>query len=130
MKTLLPDSFNGISLKYDTPDGPAYIHIVEESPGKIKQIFFTVGKAGTSVNAWAFALAEMTTYALEHGASLHEIINKLSNITSERLVRSAGMNLHSGPDALFLSLLKYRQSLAPKLHKLRPARSNRRFRAV
>ena len=120
--------YNGVSIRYLTPDGAAYINIVEDYPGKIRQIFFSVGKAGTSVNAWAFSLAEMTTFALQR-ESLHEVINKLSNITSERMVRVPnGMHIHSGPEALFLALVKYRQSLPKQKTSWHPPKINRRAR--
>ena len=121
------DIFNGFSFRYSTPDGTAYINISEFESGKIHDITFSIGKAGTNVNAWSYALAKMVVHALHNGAELNDVVNLLSNITSARVVRHSGHNIYSGPEALFLALVKYRQSI-PKVHNSwRAPKINRRY---
>lgn len=123
--------FDNITLRIPSPEGIATIIIVEESPGKIYKIFFSIGKAGAPTNAWANALAEMTVAALQGGMDLTDVIISLSNITSSRTVDTPeGMQCRSGPEALYMALLKYR-SMNEKKKSLpanyRPARfTNRR----
>lgn len=102
------NKFDSITFRIPTPEGTASIIIVEDSPGTIHRIFFSIGKAGTGVNAWAFALAEMVVSNLQH-RKLVDIINELSGITSSRWMYSEnGVPCRSGPEALYLALIQYR----------------------
>lgn len=97
------------SFKYTTPDGIATIFIVEKSERVIDRIEYFIGKAGSSVGAWAFALVEFINFTIKQGISLNDIIITISNITSSRSVRSiSGIDCRSGPEAIFLALMKYR----------------------
>ena len=97
------------SFKYLTPDGNATIFIVEKADGEIERIDYFIGKAGSSVAAWCHGLVEFINFAIEKGISLNDIINKISNITSGTSVRTvSGMTCRSGPEAIFLALMKYR----------------------
>ena len=120
---------NSINIKATTPDGTAYIIIDEDYPGKINRVYFNVGRSGTSVNAWAHCVAELVTELLHDGKELNDVINILSNITSQRSTRSInGIECRSGPDALFIALMKYR-AMIPKpiesFNNRRPAKFKR-----
>lgn len=101
--------FDNVTFNIDTPDGNANIILVEESPGKICNIFFLIGKAGTNVNGWAFALAETVADSLKRGSDINDMIALLSNITSARPVYDKeGRACRSGPEALMIALMRYR----------------------
>lgn len=103
---------SSFSYKLNTPDGSAYINIDEDSPGKIKRIFFNVGKAGTSVYAWANAIATLVNRLIEEGVELNDLIIIISNITSQSQTRTLnGIECRSGPEALFIALMKYKASI-------------------
>lgn len=103
--------WSNITYRLETPDGTAIVQIVEnaDAPNGIENIFFAIGKAGSSVNAYCDALAKMTLYALR-SHTLTEVINELSSITSDRPPTKTidGIVLRSGVDALFLALLNWR----------------------
>lgn len=101
--------FDNVTFNIRTPDGTANIIIVEDSPGKIHKIFFHIGKAGSSVNAWAFAVAELVVDSLNRGSDLADMIALLSNITASRpMYDKDGIACRSGVEALYLALLRYR----------------------
>jgi hypothetical protein len=102
------------SYRWRTPDGDVTIFIVDDIKPSI-QIF--IGKCGSTVAAWAYALAEMTTFALEN-RSLDEVIDKLSNISSDRVTFSRGVQCKSTAEALAFSLLEYKRA---KLNDARTA---------
>ena len=97
------------SFKFLTPDGNATIFISEKEIGKIERIDYFIGKAGSSVAAWSHALIEFINFAFDKNIPLNDVINKISNITTGMNVRSiSGIKCKSGPDAIFLALMKYR----------------------
>lgn len=101
--------YDNVTFNTRTPDGVANIIIVEHSPGKIYKIFFTIGKAGSSTNAWAFALCEVVVDSLNRGADINDMITLLSNITSSRpIYDNDGIACRSGPEALYHALFRYR----------------------
>lgn len=118
MEVQAQTKFDNITFNIPTPEGTANIIIVEHSPGVIYKIFFHIGKAGTGINAWAFALAEFVVSSLEH-RELADIIGSLSGITSSRWIYSEqGVPCRSGPEALYLALLRYQniyRNISPKV---------------
>lgn len=100
--------YDNITFNIRTPSGTANIIIVEDSPGKIETIFFTIGKAGSDINAWAYALAESVTMILKT-QSINDVLVLLSNITSSRSTYAPdGIACRSGPEALYIALMRYR----------------------
>lgn len=118
---------DGVSIKLLTPDGIAYVNINESKPGNISRIFFNVGRAGTPVNAWGHCVGELVNELIKENKSLNDILIILSNITSQRSTRSInGIECRSGPDALFIALMKYRAMTPKEDNNYRPAKFNRR----
>lgn len=97
----------GYSFRFRTPDGTAIIIIDEREDGQPQHIFYNIGKAGTSVSAWAHALARMTSFALQ-SKSLQEVIDELADIASDRVIFSNGKSVRSGPEALCFALMQYK----------------------
>lgn len=104
------DKFPTITFQIPSPDGTAYIQILEypDKPGEIYRIIFQLGKAASPVNAWADALARMVSAALNNGVSINSILDELSEITTDKSVRHGTMFCRSGPEALYIALLQYR----------------------
>lgn len=101
--------YENVAFHIKTPEGTANIIIAEEEPGKIYKIFFNIGKAGNGVNAWAYALAEVVVDSINRGAEINDMISLLSNITSSRPTYDKdGIACRSGPEALYLALMRYR----------------------
>lgn len=109
------DKFNNWTFREETPDGIAFITIVEEKPGTIFKIFMHIGKGSSSINSWCKAVAELCTLYLNQGGTVSDLIEVLFDIISS----SAG-RLRVGPDepinrsgaeAMASALRQYLQSL-------------------
>lgn len=94
------------SFRWKTPDGACTIFVSDESTPHI-QIF--IGKAGSTISAWAWALAEMTNFALS-SQTLEAVIEKLSDISSDRSVFSNNVHCRSTAEALAFSLIEYKRA--------------------
>lgn len=94
-----------------SPLGTAWIIIVEESPGKIDNIFFTIGKAGTPVNAMCDGMARLAVRALKNGDTIGDVIATLSGITSDRVINANGREISSPTESLVLALFRYRAGI-------------------
>lgn len=105
-------------IRVRTPNGTLFAIIVENEDKSIHSFQFTIGKAGTDVTAWACAMAEMMTLCIKKGATLEELIETLSNITSSREARSIDSNCRSGPEGLWMALVRYKRSKFEELNKL------------
>lgn len=101
--------YKGQSHKVDTPDGKIFVNVVEDEDGKPMEVFIFAGKAGTPVYAWANMAAGLITALLEHGVSVHEIIELLKDITSSGSARLAsdGYKIRSGPEGIWYALVRY-----------------------
>ena len=100
---------NTISIRVPTPDGTAFVHVIEGENGKPVHIIVNIGKAGVSVAAWAEAEGRLCTMLLNKGVSLNELIDELSAITSEKVkIMSDNSRIRSGPEGIAVALIKYR----------------------
>jgi hypothetical protein len=109
MSNLYPSSLSvsNYSFRWTTPDGVATIFVIETEPLTIS---ITIGKAGTSIAGWAYALSELTNLALTHH-SIEEVINILQDITTHQSVTNiaTGVECRSTPEAVGFSLSEYRR---------------------
>jgi hypothetical protein len=113
-----PDSLPSSTVKVTTPDGVIFVHIIDHSvSGAPLRIDLSIGKAGSSIQAWAQALARVTTLALMNGANLGSIIEVLSAITTDRLTFSSNRAVRSGPDGIAQALIIYMASKSPTLNR-------------
>lgn len=91
---------------YRTPDGMVYIFITETDPISIR---ITIGKAGTSVAAWAHALMELVN-ALLHHVSVQDVMLLLQEIsTSNPTMNTNGYLCKSTPEAVAYAFTEYLQ---------------------
>lgn len=96
------------TIRVPSPDGEIFVHCTEDHAGKLDHIVINIGKAGSSVAAWADGLARMITFSLRH-IPLEDILSELSNHSSSKSVFSVRhQNINSGVDAVFRALLMYR----------------------
>jgi hypothetical protein len=106
------------TVRVSTPDGTLFVHIAEDEKGKLKQIMLNLGKAGTAASAWANSLAASLTMSIELGATLEDLLELLSNITSGSSPRLAiGGNCTSGPEGVWMALMRYRREKHEEIRK-------------
>lgn len=92
-----------------TPDGTLYLTIMKNEDDSIAGFQINIGKAGTPLTAWAMALAEIMTLAVNRGATLEDLLVSLSSITSDGKARTMDTTARSGPEGVWQALLRYRQ---------------------
>jgi hypothetical protein len=111
---MLPNKkYNSMTIREPTPDGTAFITITEESPGKIVFLNYQIGKAGSTVQSYTYALAELCMALFARGETISGVIDLLADISSDRaprLVAGSSYN-RSGAEALSNALRKYLLSL-------------------
>lgn len=105
MSKVTPTVTENISYNWSTPDGTVTIFVQKENP---PQISIFIGKAGTSIAAWAFAVQELVNKLLQH-VSMEEVILSLEGITtgSSMLNISSGVECRSTAEAIAFSLLEF-----------------------
>lgn len=105
-------NFPSVTYKLPTPDGGAVITIVEDpTTNEIVRIFFSIGKAGSTVNAYCDALARMIVLALSSSNDINTILEELSEITSDKqLSTGSGLVYRSGVEVLYLALVNYNRT--------------------
>lgn len=110
------------SVMVETPDGTMWVTIIERD-GNPVQVLISIGKAGSALMAWAFAMERMITRLLEH-ESIYTIIEEVSGITSEKLkVNRRGGVCRSGPEGIAQAFLDYRKE---KFREHNPIKSDQR----
>lgn len=92
---------------WKTPDGTVNVFILESTP---IQIILSIGKAGTSIAAWAYALQEMVNLALDNH-TIEEVTDILTDITTHTSTFnvSQGVQCRSTAEAVAFSLKEYIQ---------------------
>lgn len=100
-----------VSIRVPTPDGTAFVNIIEDDTGKPIQVIIIIGKAGVALAAWAEAVARLCTLLLQNGAGINNLIQELSLINSDRSrVLQDGEVIRSGPAGIVQALIKYRHA--------------------
>ncbi len=113
----LVDISQAYSIGVKSPVGKVFVHCTEDANGKLDHIIINIGKAGSEIAAWADSLSRMLNMSLQ-SKSLSQIIDELSNITADKVVRTeTGVYITSGPEAVFYALMLYslhKNKLNPK----------------
>lgn len=98
---------NCISIMVRTPDGTITVMIEESDAKRPVRCEIFIGKAGSSLRAWAQSLSELITLLLPH-VSISHIIQCLSNQNSDKIIRTdKGVYIHSGPSGVAYCLHRY-----------------------
>lgn len=99
---------NSYTIRVDSPDGAVFVHCIESAPANLEEVQISIGKTGSSVRAWADALAQMITASLR-SSTLEDILVRLSSISTDKSVLNSRLvKVRSGPDAVFQALMLYK----------------------
>ena len=120
IETGFQSRFNSISIKVPTTAGTMFVAIMENLEGSVCGIQLNIGKAGGEVSTAAHAVARLCNLALDKGASVTEIIQELSNHTTDRsVVASNGTTVRSVIDGIVHALIEYnRDKYAASLKRI------------
>ena len=75
-----PDVLKGETRKVRTSMGTAYVTVNRDENDVAREVFFSVGKAGSDIAALAEALGRLGSLALRKGASLGGVANQLEGV--------------------------------------------------
>lgn len=125
--------YQSYSFWIESPDGNITVIVAEGHNGKPCAIFIHVGKTGSQIAAWADAAARSVTRAFDNGATLENVIEDFSNISTDKYrINSSGYKCRSAVEAVAIALLRYRDHKTETLMKelgindKRPSRIGRR----
>lgn len=100
--------FTSSSIKVPTTAGTMFVAIMEDPAGDPIGIQLNIGKAGGELSALAHGLARVCTLSLDKGAALTDLIQELSNHTTDKSVMSSnGTPVRSVVDGLVWALIEY-----------------------
>jgi len=108
-----PNVLNGTTVRFDTPFGKSYITMNSDEYGHPFEVFITVGKAGSDIQADAEALGRMISLQLRTTAphNRHEmlklILEQLQDIGGARPVGFGPKRVLSLPDAVARALMEH-----------------------
>ena len=115
-----PKTIRGITERVRTAHGNAYVTMNFDEDGKPFEVFTTVGKAGSTDQAYLEAISRLISLALRSGVPAVEVVEQLRGITSEP-VWDQGRLVKSAPDAVALAMAS---------HALGSTEQERRVRAA
>jgi hypothetical protein len=106
--------FKSMNVKIESPDGTMYVTVMENEHGVPFKIMVNIGKAGSSLNAWAAIVADFVSDTITR-VGVNSAIAKLLNVSSDKVsytpdsVTNDGVTtIRSGPEAIAYALIKYR----------------------
>lgn len=109
--------FESRMMRVQTPDGQMYVNVMEDKDGDPFQVIINIGKAGSSVAAWAGALGAVISAGLQSGTKLEVYLTELSNITSDGSARTIKSPCRSGPEGVWVCLVRYRKEKFKELRE-------------
>ena len=107
----IQDEMPTVSIEVDTPDGKMFVNIMENDNGEPIRIHVIIGKAGTSIAAWAQGCSNLMSAMLVEGCGINKLIECLSLQTSGGIARTlqSGEIVRSSPDGIVTALMQYRK---------------------
>jgi adenosylcobalamin-dependent ribonucleoside-diphosphate reductase len=108
-----PNVLNGTTVRFNTPFGKSYITMNSDELGNPFEVFITVGKAGSDIQADAEALGRMISLQLRTTAPhnrremLKLIVEQLQDIGGARPVGFGPKRILSLPDAVGRALMEH-----------------------
>jgi ribonucleoside-diphosphate reductase alpha chain len=119
-----PNKLSGVTVRRKTPFGNAFITMNTDDDGNPFEVFITVGKAGSDLQADADGLARMISLTLRSTAPqnrlkmLELIIDQLANLGGARTVGLGPSRVSSLPDAVAGALQEhyFRQEAVKQLN--------------
>ncbi len=111
------DKYNNFSYRVPSPEGTVTIFILEDSNGIPSGIQIFIGKAGSAIQVWSLAFAEIVTAGLMSGSlSIQDIMNICSSqATDKAKLADGGIMVRSGVEALYIALHRYTEDKFEKM---------------
>lgn len=103
------ETYQSMQMKVHTPDGTMFVNVLDDENGQPIQVIINIGKAGSAIAAWAHALSAMITVGLRAGVKLEVYLTELSSITSDKTARTLTSKCSSGPEGVWMALVRYRK---------------------
>jgi len=111
IETMEDTKLDAITFQVPSPDGTMFVTVTEDKSGKPIAVFIHIGKAGAPIAAWSNALARMLTLALDHGATINDVLVELSNQTTDKIrMTSNGESIRSSVEAICSALMQYKRA--------------------
>lgn len=105
---MLSDVLDAIVINIPSPDGTMNV-VFAEHEGKPVKVEIYIGKAGTTLRAWATCFAELMSMGLQNGIDIDTYCNMLIGQTSGKAIfYKPGIEIKSGPEAVGMAILKYK----------------------
>lgn len=102
--------FPSVTFQVETPEGTLFVNIISQEEDKPIAIDLHIGKAGSTLQAWARSVSRLLTIALEYGVTIEDLITELSSQKTDKAKRSGdNVNITSGPEGIYYALLQYRR---------------------
>ena len=100
-----------MTVEVETPEGVLYYTICDDTEGRPIKVITSIGKAGSALAAWSFALDQVINLALENGVGINELIEKLGGTSNDRRPHiRQGVTVRSGPEGIVTALLEYKRN--------------------
>lgn len=122
MTTKEPLSLPSVTLKVVTPDGTMFVHIIESPPGLPFKLDVSMGKAGSSIQAWAQSLSKVISVCLRNGIPISAIAEEIGAENSDRITISNGRFVRSGPAGIAQAILMYLEFKKPRSERRKKGR--------
>lgn len=113
---LLADKLYNSTIYYtNSPDGTVNVIFIEDEHSNLIEIAITIGKAGSSVAAWAAVTQDFVNYLITIGAPLREILSILSEVKTGKIIQDVnGVKCASGPEAIYINFMRYNRDKTEK----------------
>jgi|SRR5436190_1705827 acyl-CoA hydrolase len=111
IETMEETKLDAVTFQVPSPDGTMFVTVTEDRAGKPIAVFIHIGKAGAPIAAWSNALARMLTLALDHGATINDVLVELSNQTTDKIrLTQSGESIRSGVEGVCNALMQYKRA--------------------
>lgn len=118
VETVPQDKFASVTFQIPTPDGNMFVTITEDDDGKPNAVWIHIGKSGSAVGAWSNTLARTMTLALDHGATINDLLVELSSQTTDKFrITPEGEAVRSGIEGVWVALMKYKRDKFEQVSK-------------
>lgn len=120
------ERYDCVVIETKTPDGTLFTTI-NELNNKPDNFQLQIGKAGSTLRAWTDAVATLATLAIQHGATIEDIITAISNFSSDRVAFTQGTTpIRSGPGGFVHALMRYKAERWKTMQAVLGANNDRR----
>jgi ribonucleoside-diphosphate reductase alpha chain len=79
----LPTDCKSFRHKFSVNGMDGYLHVGLYDDGSVGEVFVTISKAGSTISGLVDTVAILTSFALQHGVPLRDLVKKLSHVKFE-----------------------------------------------